>query len=164
MATILHLRHANRLFKFDPELEPPAQQFRTIDLSPRFVDWAANVLPTLGSIWNIETQPLAQFDDFTANFCSGEPLTFDRQFHPIQHVAQGVWMLKTADLRLFGWFHQLDNFIAVCGDQAEHVKQHDLYYGYAGEVGRFRDGLDLDAPKFLPGGNPDDVVSNYNFP
>jgi hypothetical protein len=46
----------------------------------------------------------------------------------------------------------------------DNVKRHRLYYGYANEAARFRDRLDLDAPKFVPGDDPHAVVSNFSYP
>jgi hypothetical protein len=79
-------------------------------------------------------------------------------------VQDGIWELKTADLRIFGWFNVLDHFVGAAADTTDRVKQHNLYYGYAGETARFRDGLDLDPPKFIPGADPNAVVSNYTYP
>src|SRR5690349_10669614 len=124
MATILDLRNEGALIKLDPVLEAPAQEFREIDLFPEFAVWARDVLPNLDSTWDIETRPLAQFDDLVSLFCSGDPLVYEWQFHPIQHVHDGVWMLKTADLRLFGWFPKKDHFIALSGHSAQHVKDY----------------------------------------
>jgi hypothetical protein len=74
---------------------------------------------------------------------------------------EGVWELKTADVRLFGWFHQFDCFVGVVIDLKYRVQEYKLYSGYMGEVIRFRDNLDLDEPKFIPGGEPVNVVSNF---
>src|SRR5262249_17769795 len=97
-------------------------------------------------------------------FCSGETLTFSTQFKPLTHLKDGIWELKTPDLRIFGWFHVKDCFIAGNIDTAFNVKNHNLYAGYAGDVARERDQLDLDNPKFVPGDDPNVVVSNYGFP
>ena len=71
--------------------------------------------------------------------------------------------LRTPDLRIFGWFALKDHFVGVVANDATYVKEHDLYQGYIGEVVRFRDGLQLDDPKFIPGEEAKDVVSRYNF-
>jgi hypothetical protein len=67
-------------------------------------------------------------------------------------------------LRIFGWFHAKDCFIGYRAEHADFVKKHNLYYGLASEAARFRDQLDLDEPKFIPGDDPNVILSNYNFP
>ena len=132
---------------------------------PKLVAWIQDDLPDLESTWKIEQSPAEQLDDLMQVFCSGEPLTVGWQFKSLVHLADGVWELKTADLRIFGWFHQKDCFIAVIADTADRTKQYKLYAPYARvEVVGFRDALDLDPPKFVPGDNPHDVVSNYSYP
>jgi len=97
-------------------------------------------------------------------FVSGETLTYSRQFKPLNHLGEGVWELKTADIRLFGWFPMRDVFVTYCADEAWRVKEYKLYRGYVNEVVQFRNVLPLDEPKFVEGENPDAVVSNFYFP
>jgi hypothetical protein len=165
MATALDLAANGFLWKLDAQLEPPQQELRMIHVGPKLLAWINNDLPGLESTWKIEQSPIEQMDDLTQVFCSGEPLTYDWQFKSLTHVADGVWELKTADLRIFGWFHKKDWFIGVIADTADRIKKHRLYEAYSRvEVVRFRNTLDLDAPKFVPGDNPHDVVSNYAYP
>ena len=89
---------------------------------------------------------------------------FRSNVKPITHVSGGIWELKTSDLRIFGWFHAKDCFIGYRAEHADFVKKHNLYYGLASEAARFRDQLDLDEPKFIPGDDPNVILSNYNFP
>lgn len=119
---------------------------------------------SLESNWNLEISPGQQLDDFLINYCLGEPLTYRHQFKPLRYRKDGVWELKTADVRVFGWFAQIDQFVAVVADTAWRIKEHGLYAGYAGDVDRFRDAIDLDPPKFVPGKDPKDVVSNFTSP
>lgn len=120
-------------------------------------------LPGMASNWKIEVSPLEQFDAFMEGYASGEHLVYLQDLSPIRHIGGGVWELKTADLRLFGWFWQRDCFIGHRIDHAQHVKNYSLYRGYASEVVRYRDGIDLDEPKFIAGDDPNDVVSNCYF-
>ena len=62
-----------------------------------------------------------------------------------------------------GWFYIVDTFVAVCADTKQRlVDIPGLYGGYRDSVVRFRDGLPLDDPKFIPGSNPDDVISVHD--
>lgn len=65
---------------------------------------------------------------------------------------------------MFGWFSKKDCFIGVAANPTDLVKRHNLYNGHAMEVVRFRNALSLDEPKFIPGDNPHDVVSDFSYP
>lgn len=164
MATILDLVKIGVLFKYDAVLDPRQQEFRRFYASERLVRWFQGELPSLGSAWNIEVSPAEQLDAFLAVYIAGEVIRFRWDLAPIQPHRNGVWELKTADLRVFGWFYEVDCFVGVVADAAHHVKEHNLYSGYCGEVVSFRDKIDLDEPKFLPGELPNDVVSNFDYP
>jgi hypothetical protein len=165
MATVLDLAQQGTLTKLDPAFDGSAQELRRIYLGPKMVRWINEVLPALESDRNVETEPVGQFDDFASVFCSGETLTYDWQFKPLSYVEDGIWELKTADLRIFGWFSQKDCFIAVIADTKARILEFNLYKPYANtEVAPFRDRLDLDEPKFVPGDDPHAVVTDYDFP
>jgi hypothetical protein len=169
MATVTILENAGILHKIDPAFEDGEQEFRLMHASSKLRDWLENDLPDATSQWNIETSPLEQFVILAEEYGGGLPLVFDRQFKafhrkPLEHAGDGVWYLKTGDLRIFGWFWRKDCFIGVVANTAEFIKAHGLYEGYRGEVIRFRNALDLDEPKFIPGEDPDAVISNYYLP
>jgi hypothetical protein len=164
MATIIDLVNAQKLFKLDPALEPNEQEWRSVHAFPQFRKRIENDLLNWVSTWGVELTPVQQLDALMEVFCSGETLTFGSQFKPLEHLGDGIWELKTPDLRLFGWFLAKDCFICTAVDLAFNVKSYNLYAGYAGEAVRLRALLDLDEPKFVVGSDPHDVVSNYNYP
>jgi hypothetical protein len=164
MATLIDLEGRAKIFRLDPQLEPSEQEWRLIYVSPVLKEWIENDLRALKSTWKVELDPAQQLDALVDDFCSGTALCYGPQFHAIRHVEDGIWELKTPDLRLFGWFHVKDCFVGWRACLADFIKQHGLYHGLAGETARFRKQLDLDEPKFVPGANPDDVVSNYSYP
>lgn len=163
MATLIELVAAGHLIKLDA-LDERQQEFRAIFMSPRLRDWMAGVLPVLESSWRIELTPEEQVVALTDVFAAGEPLAFGTQFSPLHPIRKGVWELKTADVRIFGWFVRRDQFVAVVADDATRIKQIGLYAGYVGEAVRFREQLDLDEPKFVHGDDPNDVVSDWTVP
>jgi hypothetical protein len=170
MATILELAKPpeQKLLKLDALLEAKEQEFRRIYLSCRTRDKMATEVPMWGSQHNISVMPLDQFSALASRFVSGSELVFDHDFkslhryeNGLRNYDDGVWELKTADVRMFGWFCKMDWFVAVAVDEAWRVKHHNLYGGYRDAVIRFRAELDLDNPKFIPGGDPVNVVSNF---
>ncbi|MGA3303121.1 MAG: hypothetical protein ABSC72_07505 [Methylovirgula sp.] len=164
MATIIELSSCGKLLKLDASLDSPDQELRRIYASPVLASWMQNELSTLESTWNVELTPAQQVDALAEIFCSGKPLTFDHQFKPLHPIRQGVWELKTADVRIFGWFPMQDCFVGWRGDLKDTIKDHGLYGGYVSETVRFREKLDLNEPKFLPGEDPHVVVSDFSYP
>lgn len=165
MATLLDLISGPSavLEKLDPAFEDGTQELRCILCSPKLRNWIEQDLPGLVSPLGLEQSPLEQLFSLVEIFCSAEPLTYGDHIKPLHCRGQGVWELKTADLRIFGWFPRKNHFIAVVANGADFIKKHDLYTGYIGEVVRFRDKLNLDEPKFIKGEDVKNVVSNYNF-
>ena len=72
---------------------------------PRFQDWVTGELLAYGSTWKIEVSPQEQLGQLVDDFVAGEVLTVGWQFKALNHHGAGIWELKTADLRIFGWFH-----------------------------------------------------------
>jgi len=160
MATLLDLAGPHGpLFKLDA-LDANTQEFRCIYLSERLKNWMENDLPQLQATWQTEISCRDQVVDLTEMFCAGEELDSSTQFHALRPYTDGVWELKTGDVRIFGWFPQKDHFVGVVAHDAYFVKLHNLYHGLIGEVVRYRNSLDLDGSKFVPGDDPHAVVSN----
>lgn len=166
MATLVELITSGHIRPWEVALTRRQVRSRGLYLlpSPLLISWLKDDLPALASCWNIEETPMQQLDAFTKIFVAGETLTYTRHFNPLVHHGAGVWELKTADVRLFGWFPHRDCFVCGRADHAERVKQYDLYAGYAGEVVRDRDALPLNDPKFVPGDDPHAVVSAFDYP
>ncbi|WCT78903.1 hypothetical protein [Novosphingobium humi] len=162
MATIIHLAQSGHLTRFDPGLDWRQQEERCIYLLPSAKNWMRDVLPNEISDFGVERTPIEQVASLLENFCAGKALAFPRQFHPLVHIDSGIWQLKTADVRLFGWFCGQDQFICSNGDMATRIKKNHWYERYRDEAIGFRDILALDDPKFVAGGQPDDVVSAYH--
>ena len=162
MATLEQLCHAGTLTKIEIALPREYVPGRIICAFPVVISWIADVLPTAVSNWNIDETPNDQFGVLLVNFIGGVSLQRDRRFSPISGGKDGVWELKTADIRVFGWFYRKDVFIAARINFTNVVKESNLYYGYRGEICRERDAIDLNEPKFVAGNNPDDVISVWH--
>ena len=163
MSTLAELDQQGVLHKLDPQLGPREQEERLIYASPKFAKWVVEELPQLGSDRGLEVMPSGQLDALFADFTKGEVLTYDHQFKPLHPRRDHTWELKTADVRVFGWFVRMDCFIAVVAATKAFLLEHKgIVAGYVGEVVRFRDALNLDPPKFVEGSDPNAVVSNYH--
>ncbi len=75
-------------------------------------------------------------------------------FHDMDPQGEGVWELKTADLRIFGWMYQPKAFVAARYGYADHYKEPTKIKTYADErreVIKARNELPLDGIKFVMG-------------
>lgn len=164
MATLVELERKGWLWKFVPELQPRELETRTLYVAKSAKTWIEQKLPNLSSGSNSEIEPSGQLDDLLALFCNGGKLRHGRQFHIMHPRTEGVWELKTPDLRLFGWFPERDCFVLVCCEAVRPIKarragQLDLYQKCINQVIGFRQSLPLDDPKFVTGDNEDGVIS-----
>lgn len=163
MATLVQLCELNQLFRLDPQLGRELED-RHIYLLAKARQWFEKMLPKAGSTWNIEESPIEQVDALIAAFCSGQSLAIGHTFKPLRYREKGIWELKTADVRMFGWFVKKDIFIVSACDLAEQIKNHNLYSGYCSQVDRDRSLLALDEPKSIIEEDPNAVVSNWHTP
>ena len=168
MATPIELEDRGELVKLNPDLDADELENRCIYVLPRVIaqiEKLAEFEPV-----KAPTEPhLEQLYEFLAHFAGGGELDMPRQFHDLDHRVEGVWELKTADIRLVGWFHRRDCFICTAVRDASFVKgtrpgslsSGPLYYGLCEEAVAARDRIDLDPPIFIAGEHPENVVSNY---
>ena len=125
-----------------------------------FIDWLEmRISRQEASPVGADLSPVEQLDFLFYSFVSGRPLIYSRQFRAIRAERNAVWELKTVDFRIFGWFARRDCFVAVFGDWADHVKDHDLYRGYRLEIRRLRRELGIGDDFCVAGVNPEDVIS-----
>lgn len=159
MATPQTLCEKEKLFKLDVPLSPGENVERVIYLSQRIIDWFKTVPEMSTSIMGLEEAPDEQLDALLHDYITGAPLSYDKRFKKLNPRSQDVWELKTADLRIFGWFYRRNVFVAVAGEEKRRLQDlYGMYAGYVGEVVRFRNDLPLDEPKYLPGALENDVV------
>ncbi|KAA1183978.1 hypothetical protein FP026_06690 [Rhizobium tropici] len=160
MTTFDSLVASEAIVKVEIQLGEGQLPKRLLFATPSFAEWlservAKNEPSSLGAVLT----PIEQLDFLFYTFVSGKPLIHCRQFRAIRIERNAVWELKTVDLRIFGWFAMRDCFVAVFGDWADHVKDHDLYRGYRLEVRRLRRELGVGDALCVEGVNPEDVIS-----
>lgn len=160
MATLIELVRRGELHLVDPGLGPREFPERKLYVTNELLRWIEDHLYEMESAMGVEQAPTEQFDDLTYSFVRGDRIPVDKFFKCLRPSDRGVWELKTVDLRLFGWFHSKDCFIATHCDCATKIKNHGLYAGYRDASVTKRDAIDLDEPKFVNGSDADDVVSD----
>ncbi|MBN8952398.1 hypothetical protein [Rhizobium sp. 60-20] len=160
MTTFDSLVASEAIVKVEIQLGRKQSPKRLLFATPSFVDWLSERVSrdepsSLGAVLS----PVEQLDFLFYTFVSGKPLIHSRQFRAIRVERNAVWELKTVDFRIFGWFATRDCFVAVFGDWADHVKDHDLYRGYRLEVRRLRRALGVGDALCVEGVDPQDVIS-----
>lgn len=161
MATLVELVDREELVRFDPELEPHQFEIRRVFMLPRVPEQIDERIADAVSDRQINTLPMEQLDQLLVDFSVGTALAVETQFKCLQPVGHGVWELKTADVRMFGWFDTKDCFVCAAADTAYRVKHFNLYQGYISEVARLRDALLAPDGQYVEGNEPDDVLSNW---
>jgi hypothetical protein len=99
--------------------------------------------------------PKEQLLERLRQWMAGHPMTYGPMFHDMDPKSDGVWEIKTADLRLFGWMYRPREFIAVCGGYTDHYKEPTKIKNYADDrrtVVLARNALPLDGEKYAKGG------------
>lgn len=139
MATVDSLEAAGVLFPVGVRIIPPEKPIRHFSGTERCKDWIANVFTTdPASPDGLEESPKLQLRNRFKQFQTGKPLVFDIEFHPLIPGEKNIWEIKTADVRIFGFFNKIDLFVGVIADYAWRVKTYNLYNGYLREVESFR--------------------------
>jgi hypothetical protein len=149
--TAQELCQALQLELIEVELEPHEQPQRLIYGHPRFRAWMENVLPNLAAdgFFAGAPSPREQVDALLHRFIAGYAI---QSFPPkcIKPEHNGVWELRTYDVRVFGWFWRRGVFIASHADTKSNCKG-GLYPTYRNGSVSDRNLLDLDPPKFITG-------------
>lgn len=153
MPTPQRLEEQGLLQKIEVELDPDEQPQRLMYAYPRVVRWLTGILPSLESDNYVRgaLKPEQQADALFYQYISG---TSPMQMAPncLRPEEDGIWELRTHDLRFFGWFWKKGVFIAAAAEQAKRCKDLNLYAPYREQSKRDREILNLDTPKFINGG------------
>jgi hypothetical protein len=94
--------------------------------------------------------PSEQMDFLLYQFISGKPIT---SMPPkcMLPESEGIWELRTHDLRFFGWFWRKGVFVISSAETKARCKTVGVYGRCRLQARRDRDRLELDLPKFVNG-------------
>lgn len=160
MITIDSLVNRGAITKIEVDLDSCDQPTRLLYGTSEFIQWLNEILQGAEPPNRLgEATPAEQLDDLFQVFLSGKPLVFTKQFRAVRMEKNAVWELKTPDIRIFGWFMLKDCFVAVFGNWADTIKDHDLYRGYRVAIRRLRRELGVEETLCVKGKTPDDVLS-----
>ncbi|MBN9332973.1 hypothetical protein [Devosia sp.] len=153
MATISVLADNGDLNRVEIELDSGRQPWRCLYATPEFSEWAGSALPRLETgVMQAEITPNEQVYALFADFIEGKHFEENKRFrslvyHPVEHV----WELKTVDVRIFGWFAQMDQFVCCFGEHKDVLMDPTevtrTYGRYILRTNFERERLNLDPPK-----------------
>ncbi|WP_138379182.1 hypothetical protein [Luteithermobacter gelatinilyticus] len=150
MATIEELYTLGKIEKYVPDLGPDQHIERVLYLSLELVEWINTTLSGMPRRAGRDLTPLEQVDNIFSNYISGKKMVGEYQKLMPQKYA--VWELKTADIRIFGWFVRQRVFIATHADTATNIKGQKLYRKYIKKVRDYRKRINLTNPKYTTKG------------
>jgi hypothetical protein len=155
MATITTLLDEKKLIRVTVPLARRQFHERKIYASPVCVEWMRNDVPQMvtGEIQS-DTPPRDQMILRLRQWMAGLPMAENRMFRNLRPLEDGVWELKTEDLRFFGWLWcPRELVITRCG-YADHYKEPNKIKNYTDEIRNViadRTALQLDGGGFAKG-------------
>ena len=86
--------------------------WRYVYASPSFLMWYAEDMPKISVSNPAEDDPIKeQLEIELHGFAYGHLLRDQDDIKCLEPLSDGVWQLKTPDIRLFGWFPERDYFV-----------------------------------------------------
>jgi hypothetical protein len=158
MPTLERLVDDGLLIPIEVDLDEDEQAWRVIFGTREYMAWRAEKLPRLRVSGHSCASAEEQLFVAEATFVSGQRIRHGDLFKDLYPHENGVWEIRTPDIRVFGWFIRRDVFIAVCGGDSTIIhryKEHDRHRDFVLRVRRALMGPD---EHYLTG-SIDDVVT-----
>ena len=103
-----------------------------------------------------------QLANLLGRYLTNRPLVLLSPLSPIRHLANGIWELKTLDLRVFGWFVERDSMIIDSGCDVKLLKSGKLNYsGFIAQTEYVRKTLGFSPTNCVQGNQPHDILKNF---
>ncbi len=159
MATLIELCEQKVLTKIDINLGPKEFEDRRIYVFAPVISFIRDKLRQAESFYPENAPPEQQLRTLLKMFITGADLSVWEHFHIMRPAGLDIFELKTADLRMFGWVYRPGVFLATNMATFREVHTLNNHVVYRDEAVRMRDEVDLDAPKFTPAAEINNVVS-----
>lgn len=156
MSTLEECCAARLLIKVRGNLRPHQRPDRILLATPRAIDWMNTVLKDLQTDGFVHgaIRPIQQAGVLFNTFVSGAdfepPLP-----HEMNPKGNGIWEIRTHDLRFFGWFPMRGMFVISDVNTKAKCLDHSLYAGYATQAANDRITINLMDGRFIDGGLQD---------
>jgi hypothetical protein len=135
----------------DGDLDEGENPLRLMYAFPNAIKWLQETLPLLESDGYVEgaLTPLEQAAALFHDFSAGKEIS-EFPPHSMRPESEGIWELRTSDLRFFGWFWRRSVFILVSVETKKKCLE-GFYEGHRNQAKFNRDRLGLDEPKYING-------------
>lgn len=150
MSTLQELVSSKKVSKYEPrKIHGTENECRAI----YFAKWARNELNVINSkkffkkrsSIELKEQVEALFDEF----CFGEEWIEDEDVKPITPEGESIWEFRTTDVRIIGWFTDVNTFIVtkiiskfeikqLLPKHLQHINMNTNYDKYRSEAVEFR--------------------------
>ena len=148
MATPSTLADSVGLLRYEDDEETlPAE--RLLFLFQGLADWIDGTLVYQPRIRGRDLTPLEQVEALFHDFVYAKDFTGVGHFVNIMPQGDGVYEMKTTDVRVFGWFYRRVQFIAHSGALKSDIKGTRAVDRIRREVVKARNRLNLDQPAFI---------------
>lgn len=156
MSTVQECVVKGLLVRISGRLRAHQQPMRVLLSTERAVTWMKSELHNLDSDGYVPgaLRPRDQAAILFNQFVAGDDLP-DPQPHEMKPLGNGIWEIRTADLRFFGWFPQRGIFVISAIAAATSCKDRKLYEGYYDQARSDRSAIDLMGGSYIAGGTND---------
>ncbi|WP_139231547.1 hypothetical protein [Methylobacterium phyllosphaerae] len=139
MATVAELVDAKELHPIGGSRREPVPNPRRFYATTPCAAWLDNInRNNPASPDGLEESPRLQLFGILKTFINRGEMRLDREFHPMRPGEKNIWEITTAELRIFGFFSEMDEFIAVVADYKSRIITYSLYPTYRQMVENFR--------------------------
>lgn len=118
-------KHGFEPYSFDPPLRDG--HWRQIWGTPKFISWIDQGLPGVTVQDPDDPEPAVQVYAKFKSFCDGRKMVYPIDLRCLRPITESIWELKTNDVRLFGWFPEINHLILHSGEDANvlHLGEGD---------------------------------------
>lgn len=105
-----------------------------------------------------------QVANLLGRFLANRPLMLNSPIAPLRCLKNGVWELKTLDVRIFGWFPARDTMVIDAGCDTKLLKSGKLNYsGFIAQTEYVRGSLGFLSGSYILGDQPHDILTNFKI-
>ncbi|MCK1682155.1 hypothetical protein IVA87_22735 [Bradyrhizobium sp. 147] len=103
-----------------------------------------------------------QVSNLLGRYLTNKPFVLKSPISPLRHLENGVWELKTLDVRVFGWFAAKDCMVIDSGCDVKPLKARQLAYsGFINQTAYIRKSLGFTSKEYIQGTDPNDILSKF---
>lgn len=161
MPTLKELSESKLLRKVQGVLAIDEDPKRDLYVGNEAYDWLCHNVQSAAADGYIDgaLSPKEQLRDVFRRFISGDDFEDDPFFpKPLDEPDNTIWELRTADLRLFGWFYRQREFVISSASFKKSLAEGSLTYsGFVEQTKFYREQLLLDPPIYVSG-DRDDIL------